>query len=261
MWGKILGALFGFMLGRFVGMVVGLAIGHWFDQSFRRAFESQTETRSSHALFSETLFAVLGHMAKSKGRVTEQDIQYAQQLMQQLRLDQAAMTAAKAAFAAGKAADFPLEQRVKVFRRQFFWRRDILQFFMQQVLILALHDGVLEAGEKQVILRVGQALGFNAAQINAWLNMAQAGQRFTNDQHGSRRASAAEHLADAYAVLGVDASASSAEVKKAYRKLMAKHHPDKLAAQGLPPEMRESAQQKAQQIQAAYELIKKQRGD
>ncbi|PTB88055.1 molecular chaperone DjlA, partial [Pseudidiomarina aestuarii] len=38
---------------------------------------------------------------------------------------------------------------------------------------------------------------------------------------------------------------------------MAKHHPDKLAAQGLPMEMRESAQAKAQEIQAAYELIKK----
>lgn len=41
---------------------------------------------------------------------------------------------------------------------------------------------------------------------------------------------------------------------------MARHHPDKLAAQGLPPEMMKAAQAKAQDIQAAYESIKTHRG-
>ena len=49
-------------------------------------------------------------------------------------------------------------------------------------------------------------------------------------------------------------------IKRAYRKLMSEHHPDKLVAKGLPPEMMEMAKQKAQEIQKAYELIKEQKG-
>ncbi|CQR23519.1 Dna-J like membrane chaperone protein [Yersinia enterocolitica] len=49
-------------------------------------------------------------------------------------------------------------------------------------------------------------------------------------------------------------------IKRAYRKLMGEHHPDKLVAKGLPPEMMEMAKQKAQEIQAAYDLIKREKG-
>ena len=59
-------------------------------------------------------------------------------------------------------------------------------------------------------------------------------------------------------MLGVDSTADSQTIKKAYRKLMAQHHPDKLVAKGLPPELMEDAKQKAQDIQAAYELIRAQ---
>ncbi len=48
------------------------------------------------------------------------------------------------------------------------------------------------------------------------------------------------------------------EIKKAYKKLMSQHHPDKLIAKGLPPEMMESAKQKTQDMQATYDLISKQ---
>ena len=53
---------------------------------------------------------------------------------------------------------------------------------------------------------------------------------------------------------------SDQQVKKAYRKEMSKHHPDKLAAKGLPPEMMELAKQKAQDIQQAWEIISQHRG-
>ena len=49
-------------------------------------------------------------------------------------------------------------------------------------------------------------------------------------------------------------------MKKAYRKQMSQHHPDKLAAKGLPPEMMNMAKEKAQEIQQAWELIKQARG-
>ena len=64
----------------------------------------------------------------------------------------------------------------------------------------------------------------------------------------------------AYKVLGVTANDDQNTVKRAYRKLMNENHPDKLAAKGLPDEMMELAKEKTQQIQAAYDLICKQKG-
>jgi DnaJ like chaperone protein len=67
-------------------------------------------------------------------------------------------------------------------------------------------------------------------------------------------------LHEAYEILGVKPSASDAEVKKAYRRLMNQHHPDKLVAKGLPEEMMKLATAKAQEIKGAYERIKSARG-
>ena len=61
-------------------------------------------------------------------------------------------------------------------------------------------------------------------------------------------------------MLGVSPSDDPTKIKRAYRKLMSEHHPDKLVAKGLPPEMMEIAKQKAQSIQAAYDLVKKELG-
>lgn len=263
-WGKILGGFFGFLLARFVGLFLGLMIGHWFDRSLARAMQ---QTAGQPQQFVSTLFAVLGHLAKSKGRVTEQDISYVTRLMDHLRLSEAARSEAQESFRQGKEADFPLVEQVQRLRSQLAWRRDLLQFFLEQVLTIALLDGQVDQGEYEVLLRVTEALGFRRAQLDIMLQMAQASQRFGGGYAGGQSSSGRQappsrnQLDDAYAMLGVARSASFSEVKKAYRKLMNKHHPDKLAAQGLPPEMRQSAQAKAQQIQAAYELIKSQQGN
>ena len=63
-----------------------------------------------------------------------------------------------------------------------------------------------------------------------------------------------------YDALSSSKSASQTDLKKAYRKMMSQHHPDKLAAKGLPDDMIEVAKEKTQEIQSAWELIKNHRG-
>jgi DnaJ like chaperone protein len=61
-----------------------------------------------------------------------------------------------------------------------------------------------------------------------------------------------------YKVLGVEASATDDEIKKAYRQMAIKFHPDKVASMG--EDFQKGAKEKFQQIQDAYEAIKKSRG-
>ena len=63
---------------------------------------------------------------------------------------------------------------------------------------------------------------------------------------------------DYYKILGVSKGASASEIKKAYRKMAIKHHPDKFAQMG--EEHQKAAKEKFQKLQDAYETIKKERG-
>lgn len=67
-------------------------------------------------------------------------------------------------------------------------------------------------------------------------------------------------LAQAFAKLGLESSASDAEIKKAYRKLVSQYHPDKLVSRGLPEEMMEIAKTRVREINTAYDQIKQTRG-
>ncbi|HEU0152285.1 MAG TPA: DnaJ domain-containing protein [Arenimonas sp.] len=62
---------------------------------------------------------------------------------------------------------------------------------------------------------------------------------------------------DPYEVLGLTPDASDGELERAYRRLIAQYHPDRLG--GVAPDLREQAEEKARQINAAYERVQKQR--
>ena len=89
---------------------------------------------------------------------------------------------------------------------------------------------------------------------------------YTKQQGSKKRAYTGPHAAkpltaldDAYNLLGVTANDDNDKIKKAYRRLMSKYHPDKLVAKGLPTEMLNVAKEKTQQISAAYDLIMRSR--
>ena len=115
-------------------------------------------------------------------------------------------------------------------------------------------DGNLHSEERAVLDSTAKLLGFSDIEYQQILRRQQASQHM----QGKAQTPAAA-LADAYKVLGLTKTASDDELKKAYRRLMNQHHPDKLVAKGLPQEMMEMASKKTMEIKAAYELIKESR--
>ena len=82
--------------------------------------------------------------------------------------------------------------------------------------------------------------------------------KLSNADFESIKAMFVDQVGGAYKILEIDKSASDQKIKRAYRDLAKKHHPDKV--QHLGEAYVKSAQEKFQKIQEAYERIKSERG-
>ncbi len=258
-WGKLLGGAFGFMLGGPLGALIGAAFGHNFDKglgSIGDDFAPGAQERVQTAFFT-TVFSVMGHLAKADGRVSQHEIQMAREIMQQFNLDAERRKVAIELFNQGKRPDFPLDEVLAQFRQECHRRRNLMQMFVEILMHAAYADGELHAGERQVLERVREALGFSPEVFRHIEAMVRNARHFAGG--GAPDASPRDVLREAYEILGVDASASDAEVKKAYRRLMNQHHPDKLVSKGLPEEMIRLATEKSQEIRKAYDTVRKAR--
>ena len=87
-WGKILGAIFGFMVGGVFGAILGIILGHSFDTGFSYNYINfgSAKLQQVKSDFFETTFAVMGHLARSDGAVTNAEINMASKLMDEMQL-------------------------------------------------------------------------------------------------------------------------------------------------------------------------------
>jgi DnaJ like chaperone protein len=278
-YGKIIGAILGFIIGRgFLGAIVGLVLGHQFDMASKRGRVSGQQRSGSpgrgvpdptalRRTFFEATFQVMGHVAKSDGRVTTQEIDAAREAMRRFSLTEADRLQAIELFTAGKQTDFPLEATLTRLKSHANDEPDLCRLFVQIQLEAAIQGNGLGDQPRAVFQRMCRTLGVSSlefASLEAMLRMhsgnygyGPGGRPSQGPGFGTRPDA---RLADAYEVLGVAASATDAEVTKAFRKLMSRNHPDKLVAQGLPESMIAAAHERTQRILEAYELVKTHRG-
>jgi DnaJ like chaperone protein len=252
-WGTLLGGTLGFMFGGPLGALLGAALGRNFDVGIKlsdqHAFTPGDTERVQTAFFTAT-FSVMGHVAKADGIVSNDEIASARNIMAQMQLDARQRDAAIRLFNEGKQSGFPLDEVLKQFKHECHGRRNLIQMFIEIQVATVLADGQIHPAEKKLLFHIADVLGFSHQQIEQFFHFATGGR----SQQSSGSA-----LKEAYALLGVSATDDDSTIKKAYRRLMNQHHPDKLVAKGLPEEMMKLATEKSQQIQIAYDLIKKNR--
>lgn len=134
-WGKLLGVIVAIWSGGgFWAIVLGLLISCMVDKALDASLTGTSyffDQQTRQNVFFHTTFQVMGHLRKSKGRVTEADIVNANRLMTRMQLNDALKSAAQEAFLEGKDSDFPLRGRLREFRQVCFGRFSLIRMFLE----------------------------------------------------------------------------------------------------------------------------------
>lgn len=321
--GKLVGGALGALAGGGVGAVLGVIAGHLVDDKLdgggrdpraahrRRPRHWVEDAEAVEALedgeaegeaaqvndpqavaehYFRTTFEVMGHVAKSDGRVSEQDIRAAGAVMSAFRLGEAQVSDAIGHFNRGKRPGYELSRAVMALRRACAGRPDLLRTFLEIQLRAALGGSDLRGPSRPLLIRIAAMLGVGGLEFARLETVLR--QRHGRQGHGKGERTAGSgpqgvgaapgaagrgetrgagagrapgvvprmSLAEAYEVLGVRTGAADDAVTKAYRRQLSRHHPDKLRANGLPESMLEHAKQRTQQIIEAWDTIRAARG-
>lgn len=241
--GKLIGAGLGLAAGGPLGAASGLALGHAIDAGWLRWRPADGVTaidpRSARVEF---MFLWLGHLAKADGRVSEGEVAAAERLMQRLGLDAEGRELAIRAFQRGRNQALDVVAEVGRYRQIINPPRAELGEMLRALADFARNDGPMTPAERGLIERLGSAFGYNREAVG--------------DQIAERAVSSSQaSLEQCYAALGLTPAVTDADLTRAWRRLLAQHHPDKLQGQGADEAALKAADARTRELRAAYERI------
>ena len=251
----VIGAIIGLLAGGPVGLIAGGIIGYLASKALRLTVIGGLRVAQTELI--ESVFAVMGALCKADSVVSRDEINTVEQIFGMLHLTDEQRRLAKSAFSDGKQPHFDLDAAVDRFAAISRGRAPLVQLFLHLQCMAVAADGQFHPAEHAMLVRVAGRLGLtegDVAQLESLLRAATDGAA-----GGPSGRPPQDRLADAYVALGVTSEAAPADIKRAYRKLISKNHPDKLAARGLPESMRAVAEERSREINAAYDLIKSSR--
>ncbi len=224
-----------------------MSIAKRFIQSIRALLGSLTRSRSAARAvpYTQFTFAALGRIAKSSGVVRPRHIGLAQRLMDDLGFRTTDRRRAILRFDAGKQPDFDFSPLALACRQTGGDRTVLNELALESLCMMAWSDGPPNATCRSELARLAGLLGVDAAALSA------AEARVADYQLRQMPL----NLRQAYQMLGVDHRVDDAQLKLAYRRLMSRHHPDKLAADG-DAEQSRHASENSVAIRNAYDLIR-----
>jgi len=245
---KWIGAIIGFFYMRFGGAILGFLLGSILDRIFRGSTSSagggfgqifqEQKSEVSPGDFELNLLSLSSLVIKADGKVTQQEMDYVRMYFVQAY----GKERANATFRTFN--DVIKNREISVVRICAYLRPRVRYEVRLQILHFLFNisnaDGHVSEAELRVLLNISQNL------------------RVGHSDFESIKAMFLKSADNAYKILEIDKSASDAEVKKAYRTMAKKFHPDKL--QHMDEVYRKGAQEKFNKVQEAYERIQKERG-
>ena len=234
-YGKWIGGGLGWAFGGPVGALFGFFVGSFFDNT--TVTTSTSMGQSQRGDFVASLLVLTAAMMKADGKVMRSELDYVKRFL----LNQFGEQASAQYLQHLKKL---LDQDIPVTDvchqiRDAMPHSDRLQL-LHYLWGIAMADGHLDASELQLLEQIASQLRISQADFN------------------SIKAMYVKDTESAYKILEIEKSASDEEVKKAYRKMAVKYHPDKVTHLG--EEIKKSAEEKFKKLNEAYESIKKERG-
>ncbi len=274
--GKVIGGILGSMLGGPFGAILGVAIGHTFDHDknkqedreyqYRQAAGQQGQSFSlgqAQMTFFVATFSMLGKMANADGQISADERNTVIQFMSNdLRLSRQDQDFALRIFDTAAVSAESFEKFAEQFYQSFYGDPQMIEMMMDILVRIAMADGVLSDKENQFIAQAAMCMRYPAGNVDYLktkygFRQNQEGSYSSGYSSGSSSRSDSGSLAAAYSVLGCSSSDSDETIKAKYKKLIKEFHPDVIASKGLPEEFMKFATEKFDQIQKAYEAIKK----
>jgi DnaJ like chaperone protein len=239
-FGKWIGGGLGFTVGGPIGALLGFAIGSVIDKTLDVKVDTgQTrgQYQSTPNDFGASLLVLVAAVMKADGKVLKSELEFVRRFFNKQ-------------FGSEKT-----KQHMLVLRE--LLKKDIpLQDVCLQIKTYTMYPARLQLmhllfGVAAVDDHVDDSEIRVIEQIASYLGIRQA-------DYASIKAMFLKEVDGDYKILEIDKNATNEEVKKAYRKMAIKYHPDKVSHMG--DEYKDSAKQKFQKMKDAYDNIKKQRG-
>lgn len=245
-WGKWIGAVIGFSVFGFFGAVIGFVVGAIFDNRAQFQWDEryasgytgeQAYERSAGGDFAASLLVLTAAVMKADGKVLKSELEYVKQFYTR----QFGVAKTKEQMRAlRELINQPIDVRHishKIrYQMQYHSRLQLLHYLFG----IAYADKHVSDTELNTIHRISGFLGIN------------------NPDFESIKAMFVKDTGSDYKILEVTPDASKDELKKAFRKMAMKYHPDKVA--NLGADVKKQAEEKFRQVQSAYENIKNERG-
>ena len=217
------------------------AVRRLFDPTFDGPEETEGfPGRVDDAGFAAALIALGAKMAKADGVVTRDEIDMFKRIIKtpkEMEADVARF------FNLARQTILGFESYARRIARKFRARPAALEDVLDALFFIALADGVVTDSEMEFLIAVSDIFGFSEREF-----------RRIKISHMGRPAD------DPYLLLGVDEDISDTDLKRAYRRMAAANHPDRLMARGLPPELQALANHKMAMINRAYAEVLALRG-
>ena len=234
-FGKWLGGGLGWALGGPLGGIIGFALGSAFDGS--ETLNTENNQRTSNADFAMSLLVLSAAVMKSDGKMLKSELDFVKDFFtKQFGRENAAQQILMLKEILKK--DIPLFD-VCIQIKQHMPHAQRIQI-VHYLFGISQADGHVHELELKTIETISNYLGLNSADFNSLKAM------YFRDVNSD------------YKILEIEPEATTEEIKKAYRKVAIKFHPDKVASLG--EDVQKAAKEKFQKVLEAYENIKKQRG-